>query len=218
MAMTIVESTSVETMAFNYVDFGVYVVVNNFWTLIAVATAAASFWRFKLAPVSENRHYTVHVSSTEISDESSPSISTREVNLNLVSPPLTVDYSDDREVTGKRVFTTRFYFDDVIDDENESVDDERLRLVAQIQHYQSKDKTVRFDVSERLRLQDLGVYGHLDMRVLDGNVVRLWDSCKARSSSSTEAILRRPIGPVDFFEGLHLCDEFRYLRVPIHQL
>ncbi|KAJ0091713.1 hypothetical protein Patl1_13654 [Pistacia atlantica] len=36
-----------EALAFNYVRFGIFTVVNNLWTWVAVITAAVSFWRIK---------------------------------------------------------------------------------------------------------------------------------------------------------------------------
>ena len=38
-----------EALAFNYVSFGFFTVVNNLWTWIAVVTAAVSFWRIRVA-------------------------------------------------------------------------------------------------------------------------------------------------------------------------
>ncbi|XP_009780582.1 uncharacterized protein LOC107769213 [Nicotiana tabacum] len=36
-----------EALAFNYLSFGLYTVVNNIWTWLAVIAAAFSFWRIK---------------------------------------------------------------------------------------------------------------------------------------------------------------------------
>lgn len=199
--MATAESTAVEALALDYISLGLYAVVNNFWTLVAVATAAASFWRFKHVPsVIGKGHHVAHDPSPEIPDKSSIAISGPKVNLNVIAPPLTVECSDDGSVSGKRVYT-RFCYDDVVDEEEELADEERLGLVvAQAQNYQSGCKTVRFDVLERLRLSDLGVYEHQDLGVLDGCVVKLWDSCRDKINS--RATLSPSIVRAILFDGM----------------
>ena len=38
-----------EDLAFNYVSFGIFTIVNNLWTWVAVITAAVSFWTIRAA-------------------------------------------------------------------------------------------------------------------------------------------------------------------------
>ncbi|KAL9673346.1 hypothetical protein QQ045_029602 [Rhodiola kirilowii] len=183
MTISVVESSSVEALAFNYFRFGLFVMVNNIWTLVAVATAAASFYRFKLRPSLSGRH-NVRISSLEVAADQSPSTSRPDVNDTEITPPpaayRTADVSDEGVVRGRRVYS-RFYFDDVINNEEELVEEEDEELVMH------GIKTVRFDVSERLRLLDLGIYEYQDLRVLDGNVVKLWDSCRVSLSPRATA-------------------------------
>uniref|UniRef100_A0A7N0V9S9 Uncharacterized protein n=1 Tax=Kalanchoe fedtschenkoi TaxID=63787 RepID=A0A7N0V9S9_KALFE len=182
MTVSIAEPSSVEALAFNYLRFGLLVVANNFWTLVAVATAAVSFWRFKLAPSLARHHFRIP-SALDVPPESPSSIPRQEQSAESTSvtpqaPTLeTEGYDDGGLVTGKRVYS-RFYYDDVMDgqEEEEPVEEEVEELVAH------GDETMRFDVSERMRWLDLGFYEHQDLRVLDGNVVRLWDSCRVSLS------------------------------------
>ncbi|CAM8926376.1 unnamed protein product [Rhodiola kirilowii] len=182
MVVNVVETSSVEALAFNYFRFGLFVVVNNLWTLVAVVTAAVSFWRFRLVPSLTRRLFRV---SVVVDSAESPTVISRPAVDETMIPPeassaAVIFRGVDRDggvVKGNRVYS-RFYYDDVIVDEEEEEDDEGLVAMHE-------DETVCF-VSEKLRLLDLGFYEYQDLRVLDGNVVRLWDSCRA-SRSATES-------------------------------
>ncbi|XP_009611855.1 uncharacterized protein [Nicotiana tomentosiformis] len=59
-----------EALAFNYLSFGLFTVVNNIWTWLAVITAAFSFWRIKTSSALLKSALV----RGDFSDDSSPSL------------------------------------------------------------------------------------------------------------------------------------------------
>ncbi|KAL0843402.1 hypothetical protein Bca101_016647 [Brassica carinata] len=173
-----------EALAFQYASFGVLAVVNNVWTWIAVVTAAVSFWRMKVvATIVDNGGQgcslleDVTASNAEQeADHQEPQEMAGPVK-EAAAPP--VDETDvweplmyDDDLKGK---LTMYYEVDV--DGGRCVDGEgELTAVS----YGSGlgdcgEWWERWERVVRMRNGDDEWYRYVDLTVINGSVVRLWD-------------------------------------------
>ncbi|XP_060189383.1 uncharacterized protein LOC132618331 [Lycium barbarum] len=169
-----------EALAFNYLTFGFFTVVNSVWTWVAVITAAVSFWRiktFSTLPKPEPRgDFSVHAPSPTVVTSSSSSSSSQVERVS--STPLASNGSsfaclvNEEGTKGK---LTMYYKQDdscgECDSDGEGGDqegeDEGVKL--------SKEWFETWDKLLKMKNGEMGWYCYQDMNVIDGNVVRLWD-------------------------------------------
>ncbi|KAH0970845.1 hypothetical protein GBA52_023001 [Prunus armeniaca] len=197
--MNSVLDSPLEALAFNYVSFGLFTVVNNLWTWVAVLTAAVSFLSLRLrastraasTAISSSCLFNSPPSNDDRSSNGSspvPEITPSETAdeppcsvLSLVAAPY--KFEDDRIVVTKGLKFTLYYEDNAEGD---------VDLKAEEAGECDGDEAVAEGCGEwlegvlRLRLGEMGWYRHQDLTELNGNVVRLWDGCRvgARHGSS----------------------------------
>ncbi|KAE8735287.1 Plant invertase/pectin methylesterase inhibitor superfamily protein [Hibiscus syriacus] len=183
----------IESLAFNYVSFGIFTVGNNLWTWIAVVTAALSFWKIRAAAGAVVSSGYVQSNdpkpSTSISDESPP---VPEPDSEQPTPSSSVvDTSVSPlvcrgEVVTRGKFKLTVYFDDDGEESDVDVDDGGVRVTGRSdggggdcnEWWESWEGVLK------LRNGETGWYRHQDLSALNGNVVRLWDeSCKCRTKA-----------------------------------
>ncbi|KAJ0261275.1 Transmembrane protein [Hirschfeldia incana] len=175
-----------EALAFQYASFGVLAVVNNVWTWIAVVTAAVSFWRMKVITIGDNGGHPgcslledVTTSKAEQeADHQEPQemagpvekAAAASVNETEVWEPL---MCHDGVTKGK---LTMYYEVDV--DGGWCVDKEG-ELTA-VNYGGGLDDCgewwERWEKVLRMRNGDDEWYRYVDLTVINGSVVRLWDA------------------------------------------
>ncbi|KAH0650612.1 hypothetical protein KY285_030706 [Solanum tuberosum] len=167
----------VEAVAFNYWSFDV---ANIVWTWVAVVTAAVSFWKMKAS------------SSTWLPTPPEPALvtvlasSSSQVELMLLSskertPPSNNNnnmmmLSDDAFSEGTKGKLTVYFKDGdecnaASDDDDEEGEDDDHNGVEWFENNW-----------EKLRKGEMGWYCYQDMKVINGNIVRLWDGQRELSS------------------------------------
>ena len=187
-----------EALALNYLSVGFLTVVNNLWTWVAVITAAVSFWRIRAAgsaptylqsdgspppPRNDQRS-----SGSELVPETSVSdVSAYEPPVPAPSPSpapaseMMVGYDvkvDDRVTKGTK-FVAVFYGEDDREDDGE------LTSANEWEESTVEDDQGCGEWWERVlrtRTGEMGWYSYQDLTVLNGNVVRLWDSSSCSRS------------------------------------
>lgn len=190
----------IDALALDYLGFSFLpVVINNIWTWVAVITAAVSFWRIRaVVPVGLE---------SDSQDESSPPLM-----VSVSPPPHTEEKEKEKEAAMEPVSTlasstttsstrapsavdvdttggpTRGKFTVYYEDESEGevaweggVDDGG---VAEVGRGTGGDYWCdNWEKVMRMRIEgDMGWHRYQDLTVLDGNVVRLWDGCRDKSS------------------------------------
>lgn len=207
--MNSVLDSPLEALAFNYVSFGLFTVVNNLWTWVAVLTAAVSFLSLRLrastraasTAISSSCLFNSPPSNDDGSSNGSspvPEITHSETAdeppcsvLSLVAAPY--KFEDDRIVVTKGLKFSLYYeynaeghVDLTAEEEEEA--EERAGDEAVAEGYGEWLEGVL-----RLRLGEMGWYRHQDLTELNGNVVRLWDGCRVgerhSSSKSTHRVV-----------------------------
>ncbi|EXB38188.1 hypothetical protein L484_004093 [Morus notabilis] len=187
--MTVLDSP-LEALAFNYVSFGFFTIVNNLWTWIAVVTAAVSVWRIRAAG--------------EVSRCSEPSVSPPhdDRNSNRPLPPCATEEKpastpipakapansvEETEIVGAtKGGKFSLYYDDVdgeLTEEYEEAIDGEMTVTEE-----SDGGEEWWGIWERVlrtRMGKTGWYRYQDLTELNGNVVRLWDGdCRSREGRS----------------------------------
>ncbi|KAH1067543.1 hypothetical protein J1N35_032530 [Gossypium stocksii] len=191
-----------EALAFNYVSFGIFTIVNNLWTWVAVITAAVSFWRIRAAGAATSS-YSVkgreQRPSTSIDarrpipevEEKHPTASTSvsapaSVTETSVSPLV---FNDGVTKGGKSTLTV-YYEDDIGGESDGDIDGETTGkewcdgggYCKEGEWWESWERVLK------LRKGEMGWYRYQDMSAINGNVVRLWDESCRRGSSKCEAL------------------------------
>ncbi|EFH50273.1 hypothetical protein ARALYDRAFT_488984 [Arabidopsis lyrata subsp. lyrata] len=176
-----------EALAFEYASFGVFAVVNNVWTWIAVVTAAVSFWRIRVTTIGVGDGHAC-VLIEELTGSKSENESGRLEPKSITGPVKETEtvttteplMYDDGVTKGK---LTMYYEVDVdVDGERcvESVDGE-LTAVSYGgglgncggEWWEKWERVVR------MRNGDDGWYRYVDLTVINGNVVRFWDDTQS---------------------------------------
>ncbi|XVE97851.1 hypothetical protein REPUB_Repub03eG0054500 [Reevesia pubescens] len=187
-----------EALAFNDVSFGVFTIVNNLWTWVALITAAVSFWKIRTAGAAATSSCSVkshdqNPSTTSIFDpvqaESRPILEAEEklCPSALVSAPaasatetsVTPFFCNDKVSKGGKFKLTVYYEDD---GESDDIDGE----MTVMEYWSNGDgdyKEVRCGAGEwweswerllSMRKGETGWYRYQDLTAINGNVVRLW--------------------------------------------
>lgn len=184
--MNIIESP-LESLAFDYVSFGIFTVVNNLWTWVAVITAAVSFWRIRNAGAAS---YFVRIDQksrigrNQNGSPPLPEIPPTEVADSCIKPPPSVPAAasctspsacdSDENGTTKGKFTLYYYEEEAEDDrETTAAVKERLDDCSYGCEKGCMESWER--VIMRVRMEDMGWRRYQDTTVINGNVVRLWD-------------------------------------------
>ncbi|CAF2120609.1 unnamed protein product [Brassica napus] len=180
-----------EALAFQYASFGVLAVVNNVWTWIAVVTAAVSFWRMKVTTIGDNGGHAgcsllEDVTASKAEQESdhqepqkmagpveaaeAPPVNETEVNWE----PL---MCDDGVTKGTKL---TMYYEVDVDHEERCVDGEgELPTVNYGGGFgNSGEWWERWERVVKMRNGDDVWYRYVELTVINGSVVRLWDDDK----------------------------------------
>lgn len=179
----------IDALALDYLGFSFLpVVINNIWTWVAVITAAVSFWRIRAVSL-----------KSDSQDESSPPLmvsvsppphteekeAVMEPVTNLASST-TTSSAVDVDTTGG---PTRGKFTVYYEDESEGevaweggVDDDGD--VAEVGRGTGGGYWCdNWEKVMRMRVEgDMGWHRYQDLTVFDGNVVRLWDGSRDKST------------------------------------
>ncbi|XP_002540459.2 uncharacterized protein LOC8288758 [Ricinus communis] len=185
-----------EALAFNYVSFGIFTVVNNLWTWVALLTAAVSFWRIKTAGLKSEQprvlSSAICIDTHNNNDEARPETSQPE------SPPSpTLSFSDtasssslssrlsifENDGVSKGKFVM-YYAGDRESDGN--CDGDGCTVVGVWGCGGSEEWPERIVL--RTRMSEMGWYRNQDLTVFNGNVVRLWDEVRNGNCSSGCAV------------------------------
>ncbi|VVB16943.1 unnamed protein product [Arabis nemorensis] len=176
-----------EALAFEYASFGVFAAVNNIWTWLAVVTAAVSFWRIRVTTTSigdGDGHGCIlleELTGSKSEQESGylePESMTGPVEETVARVKETVTevweplVYDEGVTKGK---LTIYYEVDV--DGGKCVDGE----LTDVNYYggglggDCGEWWERWERVMRMRNGDDNWYRYVDLTVINGNVVRLWD-------------------------------------------
>ncbi|KAK8597638.1 hypothetical protein V6N13_095038 [Hibiscus sabdariffa] len=170
-----------EALAFNYVSFGIFTLVNNLWTWVAVVTAALSFWRIRAAACSSGCVQSNDPEpSTSVSAESRPvSEVDAKPSLSLSASVVETTITSDsplvcRGVTKGGKFKLTVYYDD------DGEADGGVKITGRSDSGGGGDCKCNewwesWERVLRLRNGETGWYRCQDLTALNGNVVRLWD-------------------------------------------
>lgn len=185
-----------EALAFEYASFGVLAVVNNVWTWIAVVTAAVSFWRIRVTTIgvdgngcglleeltgSKSEQESSHLEPQEMA------VPVKETAVARVKETFTKTevweplMCDDGVTKGK--LTMYYYEADVLDGGRCADSDGELTTV----NYggglgNCGEWWERWErVSKMRNGDDEGWYRYVDLTVINGSVVRLWDDNGTRN-------------------------------------
>lgn len=172
--MNALESPPLEALAFNYLTYGVLTAVNNIWTVVALLTAAVSFWRIK---------------SLSVSPKSDPPPRVRDSSPAKFSPPppepvecLQVERVRSFRTAESGDGTTRGKFT-VYYNEEDNVREGEGESESECEGFDGRYCYGRDEGwYERMKMGGGRWYRYQDLTVLDGNVVRLWDGgCRGRN-------------------------------------
>jgi hypothetical protein len=180
-----------EALALNYLSVGFLTVVNNLWTWVAVITAAVSFWRIRAAggtgPICLKSDVSPPLPRNDqgsIGSQPVPGISVPDVSADEPPAPAPAsamvfgDVKVDDGVTKGTKFVAVYYGEDdgregdgeltAANEWEENGDDDGVEGCGV--WWESWERVLR------TRTGEIGWYRYQDLTVLNGNVVRLWDS------------------------------------------
>ncbi|CAA3009317.1 uncharacterized protein LOC111411887 [Olea europaea var. sylvestris] len=183
-----------EALAFNYLSYGLLTAVNSIWPWIAVLTAAVSFWRIR-ASSSSNLSTRARSPDSVSTSSSSPlkmdegaveaavgcgdgevaTVSSTQSDTEYLSGSNKKCRVLEREGSTKGKFT--LYYSEKDEFKTGEGDDNGGGNGAREVTYEKMGRWC--DDWERMmmvKMADMGWYQYQDLTVLDGSVVRLWDS------------------------------------------
>lgn len=170
----------IDALAFNYVSFGLFTLVNNLWTWVAVVTAAVSFWSIKIKAAAAASVITppksdppqIHDIETEASSPSS-AVTELPAASTVAAVVAAVGAVGDE---GARKGKFRMYY------ENERVKEGEVEAGGGGEWAGEREggEYWWWEARMRMRMGELGWYRWQDRRVVNGSVVRLWDVCEGR--------------------------------------
>ncbi|XP_010503024.1 PREDICTED: uncharacterized protein LOC104780221 [Camelina sativa] len=169
-----------EVLAFDYVNF----VFNNLWTWIAVVTAAVSFWRIRSTTTISGRGRRDEGFIDESPREPQKPQATKAPLVVETRPPKvkvteTEDWSlllcNDGVTKGKLTV----YYEEEIDGERD--EDGEETTAVKYGGGESGEWWERWESVVKMRNGDEGWYRYVDLTVINGSVVRLWDANGVRN-------------------------------------
>ncbi|OMP11543.1 hypothetical protein CCACVL1_00454 [Corchorus capsularis] len=191
-----------EALAFNYVSFGIFTIINNLWTWVAVITAAVSFWRIRASgaatlscSVKRPDHKTSTCIINRAQDESheaeekpttSASVSAPSAVTEMMRVPSTPLLCNDAVVTTKGTkFRLSVYYEH---DGKSTVTGMDGKSTVTEWYDGDGDCKEWWERVLSLRNGERGWYSFQDLTVINGNVVRLWDDFRRVKYSSSCAV------------------------------
>ncbi|KAK8545269.1 hypothetical protein V6N13_066555 [Hibiscus sabdariffa] len=179
--------STVEALTFNFASYGVFTLVNNLWTWVAVIMAAVSFWRMRataatLSCFEKPDDQKPSTSITGRPEEKNPTLSASVGETSRVWPLV----CNDGGMTKGEKFKWTVYYED---GDRETDDGGMDMTVAEWSKGDGgrEEKEGSGGGGEwwervlKVRKGEMMCYGYQDLTVLNGNVVRLWDgSCRRR--------------------------------------
>ncbi|CAL5375609.1 unnamed protein product [Camellia sinensis] len=179
MNMNNVLDSPLEALAVNYLSFGFLTAVNKIWTWVAVITAAVSLWRIKASGGPTSDPDELPPPDTAALNSEPPSTSTESVAV--ASAPAVCAVETTEAVTRGK-FTVYYEDDSVVD---EGGDGDFGEVGCGGGENLCDGWKWKWEKEMKMRMgNEMGWYHYQDLTVLDGNVVRLWDGCKGRSSNN----------------------------------
>lgn len=187
-----------EALALNYLSFGFLTAANNVWAWIAVITAAVSVWRIRASSPRgkglnvESSLSTCFSSPTAAPSSSSPSSSSEvervaaeptEVEHSVPSTSAVSAFQTEGKTSGKFAVYYRGDEDEEEDCGNDESNDDIVDAVEDSLCSSIEWLGNGWEVTMKMRVNDMGWYHYQDLTVLDGNVVRLWDGCRRRNAA-----------------------------------
>ncbi|KAE8675982.1 Plant invertase/pectin methylesterase inhibitor superfamily protein [Hibiscus syriacus] len=195
----------VEALAFKYVSFGIFTVVNNLWTWVAVITAAVSFWRIRAAGAATSSCSVKSHDQSPLSSIIDRLIHEVEEKMTVspvvsISSPASVKKTavsrsacNDGATKGGMPKLTVYYYNDIggeNDDEGgttetEWCDGDKYRKEESCggEWWEGWERVLK------LRKGETGWHRYQDLTAINGNVVRLWDdSCRRGRYSSSRSV------------------------------
>ncbi|KAJ0031196.1 hypothetical protein Pint_13561 [Pistacia integerrima] len=169
-----------EALAFNYVRFGIFTVVNNLWTWVAVITAAVSFWRIKtqVKPALQPRNDRNKSGSQPVLEISQDESCARVEPAASAPAPATASPSvcDVKDVDGvtKGKFTLYYC------EEEKEVEGKITTVKVWQDNFSDGECGEWWERMTRVRRGEMGWYVYQDLTVVNGNIVRLWDEGRRR--------------------------------------
>ncbi|KAL2553828.1 hypothetical protein Fot_07447 [Forsythia ovata] len=179
-----------EPLVFNYLSYGLLTAVNSIWPWVAVLTAAVSFWRIR-ASSSVPRGISLDGASTSSSllkkdegvappaAEAEAAAASTQFETKHLSASKTNCCVLERQGSTKGKFT--MYYCDKDERRTGEGGDNGVEAAA------NERLGRRCDDWERMmmvKMGDMGWYQYQDLTVLDGSVVRLWDSRRPRNAAA----------------------------------
>lgn len=183
-------SSPLEALTFSYAIFGVFPIVNNLWTWVAVITAAISFWRIRATSFSYRPdHQQPRIHRNTSGSQAQPSANTSSVGYSIPATAATLPsanhVTDVDGVTEGSKYTLCYY------EEEQRDSDADGEVTSVVKEWRDDDGVSgcgeRWEwerVRMTARIGDMGWYRWQDLTVVNGNVVRLWDECRRRSETS----------------------------------
>ncbi|OMO86356.1 hypothetical protein COLO4_21221 [Corchorus olitorius] len=199
-----------EALAFNYVSYGIFTIINNLWTWVAVITAAVSFWRIRASGAAtsscsvkrpdqktstciidraQDESQSIHEAEEKPTTSASVSapISAVTEMMRVPSPLL----CNDEVVTKGTKFRWTVYYEQ--DGKSSGVDGKSTVTKWYDGDGDCKEESCGewWESWERvlsLRNGETGWYSFQDLTVINGNVVRLWDDFRRVKYSSSCAV------------------------------
>ncbi|XVF35179.1 hypothetical protein REPUB_Repub18cG0122800 [Reevesia pubescens] len=190
-----------EALAFNYVSFGIFTIVNNLWTWVAVITAAVSFWRIRAAGAATStcsvKSPDQKPSTTSIIDraqddsrpiseaEEKPTIPSASVSAPAAVAETSVSplVCNNGVTKGGKFKLTVYYKDDGesdIDGEMKTIKERGSDGDGDCKGGSCGEWWENWERALSLRNGEKGWYRFQDLTALNGNVVRLWDELSCR--------------------------------------
>ncbi|KAL6496448.1 hypothetical protein OROGR_029706 [Orobanche gracilis] len=177
-------NSPLEALAIGYLSYGLLTAVSNIWAWVAVITTAIGFWRIKglsFPPHLIKKEVSPLESSSYLAETAAePDTVSSTTEKHLLPASLTTTMSDcvlDSECSPKGKFSV--YYKDDFKNRDEGGDDDSDGVCNGGEGAERAKLGWRCCEWERtmvVRMGDLGWHRYQDLTVLDGSVVRLWDS------------------------------------------
>ncbi|EOA22817.1 hypothetical protein CARUB_v10003535mg [Capsella rubella] len=198
-----------EALAFEYASFGVFAVVNNVWTWIAVVTAAVSFWRIRVTTIGDGDGHHACVLLEELSGSMSEHDGSRRLEpkssrTGPVKETVAKTLQSRTNTVDDRVKETVTKTEPLVWDEDGVTKGEKLTMYYEVDFdvevdgvrcldgelitaggglgYCGGEWWEKWERVMRMRNGDDGWYRYVDLTVINGNVVRLWDDSNRTSN------------------------------------
>lgn len=179
--MNVLESP-LEALALNYLSLGFLTAVNNLWTWVAVLTAAVSFWRIRASGGSTQFHGNDRspTRQTHVPETSVANVSADESSSPAPSPANGIvagEFGLDGMTKGTKFVAV---YDEGADrkgnGESAAENDEYYYYWEETGGDECSGIGKCWERELRTRTAEKVWYRYQDLRVLNGNVVRLWEN------------------------------------------